>query len=719
MILFSGKRKKGEWLLALLILACIFCIGYKKILQHPNQFLVAGGDGLKNYYTFMYHVAYDSTFMTFEGMNYPFGENIIFTDNQPLLSNTTKIVATIFPSILCYLPSVHNLSLLIGIIFGALGLFLAFRQRKIDFTFAIICTAGLMLMHPQLDRIHGHFAMVYPVLPWLLLLWLKIWDENKTILYSTAIGGIILCTGLLHMYFFITGGIMCCLALMLSLLEGGRKFTFIQILKMSTLQVIVPFVILQFFASYFNHAGDRPSSPYGFFSYHGYWEGLMFSYKLPLFEFINSNILKVRTFDDEGKSYMGIASVVFTLVGIFMLLFQFGKTKTFLNVNNTSGKLIWIFILSAFICFGFPFTINGMQWLLDYTGPFKQFRSIGRVGWVAFYAINLVSIPLIYHWLKAQEHWGVKRQILYFVIPIIILLEGNAFFRHKPINQTPIEAFYCNNSFKDIPVNGEDYQALLPDPYFSIGSECFSWWDQGYNVNQSFELGYNLHLPTMGANMSRTSFAQSIMLNELICQPFKVPDIIQVLRDIDKRPLLVVETKLNIHEPRAKLTHWTRDAPIVYENDQFRLRRLELSDFDSIVSRYNIDMDAATPIPTKEIPLTFTKVEGQSGWGYEAYLEVDSTMIGQQVISYWLECTDPTRVSAITEAWQFDANHGTVNYIGEANRFNYKKYNGNKLQIEIPINIAVNTHKIVIRISKDKQKESEELKISDVLLKIK
>ncbi len=715
MLLFSDKKYKWEWLWATILLTIFFSIQYKVILKHPNQFLVLGGDGMKNYYTFMYHVKHDSTFMTFEGMNYPFGENIIFTDNQPLLSHVTKIVSKVFPAILCYLPSVHNLSLLTGIILGALGLFLCFRQLKIDFVFAILCTFGLMMMHPQSVRIHGHFAMFYPVLPWIFLMWLRIWDGKDKMKLSLLTACMIIGSGLLHMYFFITGAILVCLALFLSFVSGREKWT--STLMMFAVQVVIPFVVLQFFTSFFNAANDRPSSPWGFFSYHSYWEGLFFSYKLPLYHFIHNNVIAVRNFDDEGKAYIGILAVIFVLLAIWKLITRFSTTIKSFRPSETNGMLACIFILTAFIAFGYPFTIKGLEGLLQYTGPFKQFRSIGRVAWISFYAINLLCIPVIYHWLKERD-WGVKRDLLYFILPCVTLTEGVLYYQQRPITQTPIEAYECNDLMKDFPIQSQTYQAILPEPYFNIGSECFSWWDQGHNVNQSFELGYQMHLPTMGVNMSRTSFHQAFLLNELTCQPYHVPAIVNILKQRDSRPLLVLETKHDIFEPRAKLTHWTKYAPVVYESDHYRLRRMDLNLFDTIVKKFNDSLLMVNDTMMQNAhTLSFVKTKGEKGWGYEAYIMKDSSMTGDHKVAYWIECTDATRVSSITEIWQFDGHHQSRDYVGEANRFNYKKYDVNKLLIETPLHIKPETVKIVIRVSKERQKENEDLKITSPVIK--
>ena len=56
-------------------------------LQDPNAFLFGESpDGFKNYMTTTWHVRHDSSYVHYGGMNYPYGEHVLFTDNQPILS---------------------------------------------------------------------------------------------------------------------------------------------------------------------------------------------------------------------------------------------------------------------------------------------------------------------------------------------------------------------------------------------------------------------------------------------------------------------------------------------------------------------------------------------------------------------------------------------------------------------------------------------------------
>ncbi|MBK8625640.1 MAG: hypothetical protein IPN86_08830 [Saprospiraceae bacterium] len=357
------------------------------------------------------------------------------------------------------------------------------------------------------------------------MLWFDFFKNKNKLQISFVIAAIITASGLIHMYFFITGAIFAILCLIGYYLLYFKEIKVLVLGKSLFIQVVIPFLILTICSSYFNHAFDRPNDPWGFFSFHSFWEGLLFSYKLPLFEFVNNNIMPVRSIDGEGKNYIGIFGVFIILYGIYLLFSNYKNTVNSLKTQKLYAFLIYMFISSALVSFGYPFTIRGFEWLLDFTGPFKQFRSIGRVGWISFYAINFLAIPIIYQYIKKQEN----NRLLYFIIPTILFIEGILFAKKAVLYQSPLEMYYCDDS-NNIPVDFSKFQATLPDPYFHIGSECFSWWDQAENVNQAFKIGYKYHLPTMGVNMSRTSFRQSKMLNELIIQPYKIPEVVKILK---------------------------------------------------------------------------------------------------------------------------------------------------------------------------------------------
>ena len=58
---------------------------FRDVLFNTRVLTSLGGDGTKNLYTFLYHILYEKG-TWFHGMNYPYGEHLVFTDAQPLFS---------------------------------------------------------------------------------------------------------------------------------------------------------------------------------------------------------------------------------------------------------------------------------------------------------------------------------------------------------------------------------------------------------------------------------------------------------------------------------------------------------------------------------------------------------------------------------------------------------------------------------------------------------
>lgn len=51
---------------------------------------------------------------------------------------------------------------------------------------------------------------------------------------------------------------------------------------------------------------------------------------------------------------------------------------------------------------GFPFAIPGMEWMVDYLGPFRQFRGLGRFTWIFYYGANLLVFYIL--WNKSSHY---------------------------------------------------------------------------------------------------------------------------------------------------------------------------------------------------------------------------------------------------------------------------------------------------------------------------
>ena len=86
------KSEKIFLFVTVILISTIVYLFFQPILYAPSDyFFGCGGDGVKNYFTALYYLKFDSG-MHFSAMNYPYGEQIVFTDNQPIFSLILKSI---------------------------------------------------------------------------------------------------------------------------------------------------------------------------------------------------------------------------------------------------------------------------------------------------------------------------------------------------------------------------------------------------------------------------------------------------------------------------------------------------------------------------------------------------------------------------------------------------------------------------------------------------
>jgi hypothetical protein len=131
-------------------------------------------------------------------------------------------------------------------------------------------------------------------------------------------------------------------------------------------------------------------------------------------------------------------------------------------------------------------------------------------------------------------------------------------------------------------INFDEYQAILPLPYFHIGSENF-WLFNGDNIERaSFVAAWKTGLPLMSVRLSRTSLSQTIKSIGLVLDPLES---FEILDDLPSgKDLLIVHThdkKLKINERRI-----LEYAELLYKYGSVSYYRLSLKSLDMLHEDY-------------------------------------------------------------------------------------------------------------------------------------
>ena len=559
-----------------------------------NRFFAAGGDGFKNYATVIYHVKYDKDWLHYEGMNYPYGEHVLFTDNQPLLANTLKFFKRWSPDIAESIAPTMHWMMMIGLILSGVFLLLIFRKFDLPDWFSIPVSVGIVLLSPQLLRISGHFGLAYAVVLPLYMYLLLLYEERGKYKHLLFLCLSLVLFAQLHFYYFgILALLTFCYAFFRIIFAKAQSQLDKTVWKQSGLLAgitIISYFLLNIWVNWGNNVTDRPSAPLGFLHYKARWESILLNEQAPFLKYIHEHFVHFRETQFEGKSYIGLLALVITLSLIAKWIQGKGKVAFFPNIQShrlfVRSLFGTAFVLVLF-AMGLPFIIPGLESYVKYLGPLSQLRSIGRFGWIFFYVINIFGLIYLYQVFQVNQPTKTLKYFLLFPI-LILFTDGFAFLSHinnKLYSLVELDRNFDKSDqywFKDI--NPEDYQALLPVPYFHIGSENYGEDSKGGIFYQTTCASLWTGLPNMGVMMSRTSFSQTEKsIGMMMSLGYRSPKILQDLPS--QKPLLAFVSKEALNHQKAQTEFVKTYGQEVFQTDKVIGYRVPLDAFAKAVAQ--------------------------------------------------------------------------------------------------------------------------------------
>jgi hypothetical protein len=501
---------------------------YGKILVSPNQYMFSNwGDGIKNYFTYAYHIQRDTSFIQFDGMNYPYGEHFMYTDCHPLIADSLKAIARIFPGLTAYSIGILNFFMIISFVFTALVVWLILKEFRVNPLLAIPGSLGMMILAPQVFRMGGHLALSYSFFaPLTIYLSLKCFNENAKLYWQLLLFLNILFWFFIHAYLgMMVSAYVLAYGVIYFIKHFGilkRKMNFYLLMF---LQVVIPVVLFLLFIKITDTHSGRTTNPLGFFLSNAEPDDFLIAHAPPLRPLIES-IVTVKQYW-EAWSYIGLTSVIILIILIINLFQNLIKHRKFVvgekllpkgegRIMMLSGLILLVFAM------GFPFKL--VPSLLDVFPFIKHFRATGRFTWFFFFAINILSVIILDQWLKNKEL--VKHKIIMRLFVIIALLftiiEG---WSYHSVNRADVtrnkNLFQFNNLDNDFQtliksIDPQHYQAIIPLPFYYIGSENFSIEPSDATVQNSIIISYHTGLPIMGARLTRTSITESKKIIQVI-----------------------------------------------------------------------------------------------------------------------------------------------------------------------------------------------------------
>ncbi len=558
-----STHSRNIWFLAACLFAIcltIFTLSYL-VTQPSHAIPELGGDGIKNIYTYLYHCMYGEGYW-FEGMNYPYGEHIVYTDAQPFLSVPFTLFKHVTPGeALRVMWLMIGLSYVLSIIYVYRILF-HFEVRPLV---AVLFSGLIGIFTPQLFRLQGHFALSYACIIPMLFYWSILYHELnhwRYCIYIFILGCIV---AFLHPYF---------IAMMLVWVSSYAIGYFI-FTKGQTIQktkhvlsiitsVLCAFIMMSVVMNLTDPIKDRPKTPVNNIDANTTIVQVFTSEYSPFWQHVK-NITKF-TFPDwlEGYAYIGLVATGTLLLALFIALRnRYKKKAPTVDPSKKRFSPIWLFIALAALLFsmGVPF-IWHMEWLLDYLSVFKQFRSLGRFSWIFYYIITIYSVVYIYglfsRLLAARKLYTAYGLLLLSFAVWIYDMSGYVKFSRAlaasaPGNYDVLFSQKEQNWLSWLSEHGHsnhDFQSILVLPFFHEGTEKLWINNPGWLMMLGAKASLQLHLPLIDVKMSRSSWSQAFKQLKIAAGPYADKPMLHELKS--SKPFLLLHFECDTLDPDQK-----------------------------------------------------------------------------------------------------------------------------------------------------------------------
>ncbi|MCB0669177.1 MAG: hypothetical protein KDC80_25315 [Saprospiraceae bacterium] len=591
--------KQNPWagiLLIIILMMLLMWPGFGDVFVHPNGFLFAkDGDGLKNYFNLGYYLKYDEG-LRFTGVNYPYGENLLYTDTQPFYAFLLNLIDNHIWSIGQNSVAIINLSILLGMVLASVLLYLILIHFGLPARYSLIIAICITFLSPQWDRIHGHLSLSYAfVVPLVWYVMIRCQTSNThRIPWCIALSCITLFVGGLHLYYTImTAGFI--LAYLLVLGIRAKRWNVLYGNKSNwglLCAAVIPFFALWLLSNFSSQVSDRPGSPYGFYVYHANIPSIFLPHYAASSNFINK--LFHPTFNWEGRAFIGTASLIFVL-GYAISLFHKVKSRIpVLNLNRDLSNYTYAALILLVFSMCIPF--DWLRFIPEWFSPLKQFRALGRLSWVFFYVINVISAVYIYRiyqdLIQAKLNLAWSHTFLIFFLLIWVFDAGSFYVNHGPVSITQNDKLENVNDeylsrFAKAGVEPHDFQAIFALPLVSNRTDKMTFEGDLTGHNEAMKCAFHSGLPIVQSTASRPSLSQALSSIQMISSPMirKVR-----LRDMDDRPLLLLHalgSKLNQGEQKL-----LQEGRLLWEDTYIQLLELPVSAFNDSLDVVNSRIDS-------------------------------------------------------------------------------------------------------------------------------
>lgn len=547
------------------LVALLIVYGFNhSIFFRLNDVLFAGdGDGIKNYYTYLYHAKHDDSFWDFTGMNYPFNEHIVYTDGHPLLSYCINLLG-----LSNYGIGILNFLMLISIPIAVFFLFKILKHYGVQRFWCFLSSITIAFMTPQLFRMSGHLSLSYsfaiPLMWWLLI---QLTHSNRRLWLALYVL-LLIWTFFTHPY----------LGLIISVFGLSYGFVFwlfntkewkLYLIKIGA-PILFIIVLFQVIVAFTDSHSDRMKTPVGFFDYYADWNSLLFPHHGP-FSFM-IDLFSLGAVKWETWSYLGFFTIVLMVLALLFLIFNFWKLDRKEIFSQSIFKVHLAGFLVLLFSFCIPFKYEFFKPIVDLLTPLKQFRVLGRFTWVYFYVLTVSMVVFLQYLFSVSKRFKTPIKAFYILGITATFLEiipahqdvSNSISEH----QNTFKKEHLSEELSELVewTNQQNYDAVLFLPFTHLSSENIVLQGSEKASFEAMMLSFHTQTPLLNTVTSRTSVQEAVLMHNLFAPDYIEKHIFDHIPEESEIVVMMNKEELNPNEKRIVNTSELR-----YENDEFKV----------------------------------------------------------------------------------------------------------------------------------------------------
>lgn len=575
-------HKHIGWIGLIVSMTIMFVFVFGNKVLHLDSYMFASSyDVIKNYYTFYYYLnIQEGHYLDFMGMNYPYGDHILYADNTPVLAMTLKVLGiNKFP------VGLFNGFIISNYILGPIFAFALSKRLLFHPIIGVVFALFTVWVNPQIfnstSASNLSLSFIFISAVYLLTCIYQELHENR---YYYLVFVTILLASFVHLYYLILLAFIFMPAGLILFLKDYKKAIKTWIVTLSS--SICSYGLILLTDSNFS---NRPKGNLGFNYY--LWRCNISSY-FKSYDFLSfPSFLQQRSQNLEWFGFIGSGYPIIIVLGVLFLIIKRKKITKNRFTKSIMPMMLFIMLVSFFTSIGnhiyfgesrsFNF-LNPLHLISHVTDIFNNFRFLSRFKFIVFLMSTILTFYVINKTLDRKYYYNLLA-IIALLICCFDIIQMAQFAKNGLLNSKSI--FSEQEEYKSIPkFDSNHYDGILPIPYFHVGSET-----QGYVIDDHdawsqkiFQLSIKNQLPLMATKLSRTPLSLtkqhfSLFLgktDEKILNKLKERRILIVWTDQYKKSVLNKEPAKTLStDYKLFINKW--NPSFLFEKDRIRYYELE------------------------------------------------------------------------------------------------------------------------------------------------